>query len=124
MYNHRIQPLFSIAVVSLSLAFAGGGTYMLLDNLPKLPHKQEIRQEPTPPPVENAPPTPDPVQVELDAPPPVQVPVMHIPPRPHKIPSTIAKVEKQAQPCELVCESNWNDSVLFVGGRYKNCKCR
>lgn len=125
MFNHRISPLFSIAVLGLSLAAAGGGTYAIIDSLPKVPHK-EIRQEPkfTPPPVEVAPPTPEPVRVEVETSEPVKVPVIHIAPRTHKSPIMTAKVERPAQPCEMVCEDNWNDSVLFVGGRYKNCKCK
>jgi hypothetical protein len=126
MFNHRISPLFSIAVLGLSLAAAGGGTYALLDNLPKIPHK-EIRPEPnviTIPTVELVSPKEEPVRVEE----PVQAPISHIVPRVSKrptFPTAIAKVERSAQPCELVCEDHWNDSVLFAdGSRYKNCKCK
>lgn len=126
MFNHRISPLFSVAVLSLSLAFAGGGTFMLIDSLPKVPHK-EIKPEALPAPVptmEVAPPTPDPVQVKVEEPAPVKATIVQIPPKVTKHPTSTAAIAKAAQPCELVCEDNWNDSVLFVGGRYKNCKCR
>lgn len=117
--SNRISPVFSVSVFAI-LASVGASSY-LLHNSNKV--NNLIREED-----KVLAPLSEP-KVEAPTPTPVKEVVIEAPkPQVKKLATLKAKVVTQAalaqaaQPCELVCEDNWNDSNY--GGRFKKCECK